>query len=69
MTIRATHELHDRRRGRNVGLALILGAFVAVLFSLSYVKVQQGAATQGFDHVLRPEMLPVETGPAAGDGQ
>ncbi len=58
MTIRATHELHDRRKGRNAGVAVLLGAFAAIVFGLSVVKVQQAGGIQGFDHVLRPEMLP-----------
>jgi hypothetical protein len=64
MTIRATHELHERRRGRNVGVAVLLGAFAAIVFGLSVVKVQQTGGIQGFDHVLRPEMLPAQEGAA-----
>lgn len=56
------HELHTRRFGRNVGLGIALLGFVAVMFGLTIAKVQQGApAQQGFDHVLRPEMLPEDT--------
>ena len=54
------HELHQRRFGRNIGLALALVAFVAIMFGLTVVKVERGGITQGFDHVLRPEMLPQE---------
>ncbi len=57
MAIRAEHELHQRRRSRNVGLGLVLAAFVAVIFGLSIVKIRMLGATQAFDHVLRPEML------------
>lgn len=33
------HELHQRRWGRNLGLGLVLGAFVALVFGLTIVKV------------------------------
>jgi hypothetical protein len=58
MTIRATHELHERRRGRNVGVALTLLAFVVLVFGLTLVKLQETGPVQRFDHVLRPELLP-----------
>jgi hypothetical protein len=54
------HELHQRRYGRNLGLGLALLAFVAVMFGLTVVKIDRGGINQGFDHVLRPEMLPQE---------
>lgn len=41
MPIRAEHELHRRRFGRNVGLGLVLAAFVAMIFGLTVVKVTQ----------------------------
>ena len=33
------HEMHGRRRGRNLGLGLVLLGFVALLFGLTVVKV------------------------------
>ena len=33
------HELHQRRKGRNLGLGLVLIAFVAIVFGLTVVKV------------------------------
>ena len=59
--IKATHELHHRRLGRNVGVALTLVFFVFVVFGLSVVKVTRGEPMQGFDHVVRPEMTATET--------
>jgi hypothetical protein len=58
MTLRVTHELHERRRGRNLGLFVLLAAFAVLIFGLTVVKVQTGGQLQGYDHVLRPEMLP-----------
>ena len=54
------HDLHRRRFGRNLGLALALVGFVAIMFGLTVVKIDRGGIKQGFDHVLRPEMLPRE---------
>ena len=61
MDLKATHDLHQRRLSRNVGVALTLVFFVAVVFGLTVVKVTSGEAVQGFDHTVRPELLPVES--------
>ena len=58
--IRATHELHDRRKSRNVGLGLTLAGFVVVILALTMVKVTRGDPMQAFDHVVRPEMEAVK---------
>ena len=42
MAIKVEHELHERRRGRNVGVALLLVGFIALVVSLTFVKVAQG---------------------------
>jgi len=39
MSFKVTHELHHRRFGRNLGVGLILAAFVALVFGLTVVKV------------------------------
>jgi hypothetical protein len=54
--IRATHELHERRKSRNIGVGLTLVAFIAIVFALTVVKVTRGDPMQAFDHVVRPEM-------------
>ncbi|SPJ24776.1 hypothetical protein PAA8504_02614 [Palleronia abyssalis] len=61
--IRAEHEIHQRRRSRNIGLGIVLVGFIAIVFGLTVVKVQQLGAVQGFDHVVRPELLPGEEAP------
>lgn len=33
------HELHRRRFGRNLGLGLVLAAFVALVFGLTVAKI------------------------------
>ncbi|NJM81985.1 MAG: hypothetical protein HC844_05310 [Tabrizicola sp.] len=58
MSFHPPHEIHKRRFGRNLGLALTLVGFVAVVFALTVVKVTRGDPMQGYDHVLRPELIP-----------
>ena len=58
--IRATHELHDRRKGRNLGVGLSLAALIAIVFGLTVVKVSTGDFAEKPDHVLRPTLLPAE---------
>ncbi|AUH64662.1 hypothetical protein [Paracoccus zhejiangensis] len=59
------HEIFRRRRSRNVGLGLVLVAFVVLVFGLTVVKVQQGDMMEGFDHQPRVSVLPPEPAPAA----
>jgi len=42
MALKVEHELHHRRLGRNVGLGLVLLAFVALIFGLTLVKTNRG---------------------------
>ena len=42
MAIKVEHELHMRRRGRNVGVGLMLVAFIALIFVLTFVKITSG---------------------------
>ncbi len=65
MAIQVEHELHARRKGRNIGVGLLLGAFIAVVFGLTVVKVLQlgeAGKFQSFDHVARPEIIPEGAG-------
>lgn len=54
------HELYARRRSRNRGLGLTLGAFVLLIFAVTVVKLTEGAEIRGFDHTF-------ESLPAAGN--
>ncbi|MBW7056897.1 hypothetical protein KY389_09340 [Paracoccus bogoriensis] len=60
MQLRVEHELHGRRRSRNVGLGIVLIAFVALVFALTVVKVRQGHMLEAFDHQPRLSLLPAE---------
>jgi hypothetical protein len=41
MSLRVEHEIHGRRKGRNVGVGLMLGAFVILVMVLTFVKITQ----------------------------
>lgn len=56
--LQTEHELHRRRRSRNVGLALVLVGFVALVFGLTVVKVRQGDLMEAFDHQPRVSVVP-----------
>ncbi|MFQ1699115.1 hypothetical protein ACJ5NV_00835 [Loktanella agnita] len=63
MAIRVEHEMHERRKGRNFGVGLLLVGFIAIVFGLTVVKVLQlGDARkfETFDHVSRPQIIPAE---------
>jgi hypothetical protein len=38
---RKSHEMHTRRFSRNMGLGVVLAAFVALVFGLTIAKVSQ----------------------------
>jgi|TARA_B110000908_G_scaffold103651_1_gene122051 hypothetical protein len=43
MAIKVEHEIHQRRKGRNVGVGLMLAAFVVLVLALTFTKVTNGA--------------------------
>ncbi len=49
MALRIEHEMHQRRFSRNLGLGLVLAAFVALVFALTVVKVSNGARPHAND--------------------
>ena len=65
MAIKVEHELHQRRKGRNVGVGLLLLSFIGIVFGLTVVKVTQLGDLrkfESFDHVARPQIIPEEDG-------
>ncbi len=42
MPFRTEHEIHSRRKGRNVGVGLMLAAFVVLVLALTFTKVTNG---------------------------
>lgn len=46
MALKTEHELHKRRASRNIGLGLVLGALVALVFGLTVVKLTRQSALE-----------------------
>lgn len=60
MPITETHEIHQRRAGRNIGVALTLLAFVAIVFFLTMSKIRNGGSMEAFDHSARSSITEEE---------
>jgi len=60
MPITETHEIHKRRFGRNLGVALTLAGFVAIVFLLTMSKIRNGGTVEAFDHAVRPSITQSE---------
>lgn len=59
MALKVEHDLHKRRLDKNVGLGVLLAAFVAIVLGLTVVKVQtldDPREMERFDHVARPAL-------------
>ena len=55
MAIHPEHELHSRRKGRNMAMGLILGGLVAMIFAVSIVKLSQ----QQSEDIYAPNYVPI----------
>ena len=61
MAIKVEHEIHERRRGRNTGVGLLLLGLIGIVFGLTVVKVlglTDIRQMERFDHVARPQLEP-----------
>ena len=56
MPLTREHELHHRRAGRNLGVALSLVGFAVLVFGLTIAKVHNGGSIEAFDHTYRPDL-------------
>lgn len=54
--LKATHDIHQRRFSRNLGVALALAGLVVIILGLTVVKVKRGDGMERFDHVVRPSL-------------
>ena len=45
------------RDNGNVKVGILLFVVVALIFSITIVKLKQGALMQGYDHIIRQNML------------
>ncbi|MEM1273396.1 MAG: hypothetical protein AAGF88_06235 [Pseudomonadota bacterium] len=61
MPLTQTHDLHRRRLGRNIGVALSLLGFCVIVFGLTIAKVRQGASLEAYDHIARPSITVEDT--------
>lgn len=43
MAFRAEHEIHTRRKGRNIGVGLMLAGFVVLVLAITFTKVTGGS--------------------------
>jgi hypothetical protein len=60
MAIRVEHEIHERRKGRNYGVLLLLLGLIAIVFGLTVVKALNLGdirELESFDHVSRPAIV------------
>ena len=60
MAIRVEHEIHERRKGRNYGVLLILLGLIGIVFGLTVVKALNLGdirELESFDHVSRPAIV------------
>jgi len=72
MAIKVEHEIHERRKGRNLGVGLVLVGFVALVFGLTVVKVlnlEEMVQFERFDHVARPQIEPGAMGAGEEGGE
>lgn len=53
-----SHEIFGRRRSRNVGVGLVLAAFVVLVFAVTVVKLGQGAALGHREPAPSSQLLP-----------
>jgi hypothetical protein len=56
MAFGKTHEIHERRAGRNIGVAGTLIAFIVVVFGLTMAKISTTGPIEAFDHAPRPAL-------------
>ncbi len=55
MGLAREHDMHKRRFGRNLGVGLVLAAFVAIVFGLTLVKTKRGQNMESYEHVRPAE--------------
>ncbi len=57
MALSRQHELHQRRFSRNLGLGLVLLAFVGLMFGLTMVKVSNDEFSQPLEDRFDPQEM------------
>ena len=54
---RELRQLDLNRGSGNIKIGILLFIVVALIFSVTIVKLKQGALMQGYDHIIRQNML------------
>ena len=54
---RELKQLDLNRGSGNIKIGILLFTIVALIFSVTIVKLKQGALMQGYDHIIRQNML------------
>lgn len=54
---RELKQLDLNRGSGNIKIGILLFIIVALIFSVTIVKLKQGALMQGYDHIIRQNML------------
>lgn len=63
------HEIYRRRLGRNIGLGVVLGSFVILMFALTIAKVGQGDMPHANDAKKNSGVFVDPAAPKAGATQ
>jgi hypothetical protein len=61
MSLNQEHDLHRRRRSRNLAVGGVLLAFAVLVFAITIAKMTDGQMMEAFDHTLRPSLVTEET--------
>lgn len=56
MAITKSHEIHQRRLGRNVGTLVLLLSLAGVFFGLTIAKISSGDLMEGYDYKPRQSL-------------
>lgn len=51
------NDINQKRKSKNLWLALSLGSFIVVVFLVTIAKLSDGNSIEGFDHILRPSLI------------
>ena len=54
---RELKQVNLNRGSGNIKIGILLFIVVALIFSVTIVKLKQGALMQGYDHIIRQNML------------
>ena len=58
LVVRRELKQSELNRGTgNAKIGILLSIIVALIFSVTIVKLKQGALMQGYDHIIRQDML------------